>query len=250
MPLISLLLTLLLGLLHWFVPILRRWERVSECFAVSFGGGFAVAFVFLHLLPGLVESGQSLAEILQDSFEQHPLLDLGIFLSALLGFTLYYGLELIARHQRQRRHHQRDGIIQDHEFLLHFIPYAIYNGLLTYTLPLQIESGMGYAVLFVVAMGFHYSIIDRKLEHAFGSRFERQGRLGLLLTLLMGWSLAVLTEPENLALVALLVGLLSGTTLLNVFLEELSLERESSFLGFVTGVALGSGLVTMLVWLG
>jgi hypothetical protein len=204
----------------------------------------------LHLLPGLVEKGQSLEKILRDTIDQHPLLDLGIFLSALLGFTLYYGIELIARHQRHNRRRLSEAIIQDHEFLLHLIPYTIYNELLTYTLPLQIESGMGYAVIFVMAMGFHYSIIDRKFKHAFGSRFERQGRPALLVALLLGWMLAMVTEPENLALVALLIGLLSGTTLLNVFLEELSLERESSFPGFVTGVALGSGLVTTLVWFG
>jgi len=59
----------------------------------SFAGGISVAYVFLHLLPEVSEGDVRLAEVLGDRIAVTPLVDLGIFLVALTGFTLFYGLE-------------------------------------------------------------------------------------------------------------------------------------------------------------
>jgi len=52
--------------------------------------------VFLHLVPELVEGNEAIGEALADVVEPIPLLDLGIFLVALAGFTVVYGLERLA----------------------------------------------------------------------------------------------------------------------------------------------------------
>lgn len=53
----------------------------------------AVAYVFLHLLPELAEGNQAVGEALDNAVPPTPLLELANFTVALLGFTVFYGLE-------------------------------------------------------------------------------------------------------------------------------------------------------------
>jgi hypothetical protein len=58
-----------------------------------------VAYVFVHLLPELSE-GQ---EANEEELNTFPFLERHVYLVALLGMTLFYGLERSARQSRRRR---------------------------------------------------------------------------------------------------------------------------------------------------
>jgi hypothetical protein len=243
----ALVISLLLAALHVAAPRIRRLPLVPERVTGSFAGGLAVAYVFLHLLPELAEGNEAIGEALSDVVEPTPLLDLGIFLVALVGFAAFYGLERLARTRAATGGAAREptGV-----YWLHLGSFMVYNALITYTMALRLRTGVAFAVLFAIAMGLHFVLTDRSLEEHYPHRFPRSGRVLLAAALLVGWGLDALFAPTSTVVVALLTALLGGSILLNVFKEELPSIGRSSYGWFLTGLGLYAALLTVVTALG
>ena len=235
----ALVIALLLAGLHLAAPRIRRLPLVPESATGSFAGGLAVAYVFLHLLPEIAEGNESVGEALSDVVRPTPLVDLGIFLVALAGFTVFYGLERLA--DRSATTGASAGV-----YRLHLGSFAVYNALITYTMPLRLRTGVLFALLFTIAMGLHFVLTDRGLEEHYPARFGRSGRVALAVALVAGWALAAVFAPSSTLLVALLTALLGGSVLLNVFKEEVPSDRRSSFGWFLVGLVLYAGLLALV----
>lgn len=244
----ALVIALALAVLHLLAPRIRTLPGVPERAMGSFAGGLAVAYVFLHLLPELVEGNEAIGEALEDVIAGSPLLDLAIFGVALAGFTLFYGLE---RHAQGLggRGAAEESARGPAMFRLHLASFVVYNGLITYTMALRLRTGIAFAILFTVAIGLHFVLIDRGLEEHYPRRFQRYGRPILAGALLLGWLLAALIAPSSTVLVALLTAFLAGSILLNVFKEELPSERESSFVWFCIGLVVYGALLALVTGL-
>ncbi|GAA1757260.1 hypothetical protein [Kocuria aegyptia] len=240
---IALGLGVVLAALHLGAPHIRKLPLVPERYTASFAGGLAVAYVFLHLLPEIAEGNEAVGEALSDVLDPTPLLELGIFLVALAGFTVFYGLERLARRQgpNRRGSGESPGV-----YWLHLGSFLIYNGLITYTMALRVRTGLLFAVLFTVAMGLHFILTDRGLEEHYPHRFRATGRVLLAAALLTGWVLGAIAAPTSTLLVSLLTALLGGSILLNVFKEEIPADRDSSFGWFCVGLVLYAGLLTII----
>lgn len=239
--LLSLGSALVLAALHLAAPHIRRLPLVPEHATASFAGGLAVSYVFLHLLPELAEGNRELREVLGEAGERSPLLGLEIFLVALVGFLVFYGLERLAERTRGSDDDTRDV------FRLHLGSFMVYNAIIAYTLPLDWRTSIPFAVLFTVAMGLHFVLIDRGLEEHYADRFDRwPPRLLLAGALLVGWALAALLAPTSALVVSLLTAFLAGSILLNVFKEEIPSSRRSHFGWFVVGVAFYALLLGMV----
>lgn len=230
--LVALALALVLAALHFLAPRLRRLPGIPEAATASFAGGISVAYVFLHLLPELAEGNEGVAEALRRQLEDSPLLDLAIFLVALLGFVVFYGLERLAQRSRSPGTDPPAGV-----YALHLGSFAVYNALITYTMPLRLRTGIVFALLFSLAMGLHFVITDRGLAEQYPRRFRASGRLILSAALLGGWVLVLVFAPTNVLIVSLLTAFLGGSVLLNVFKEEIPTDRSSRFGWFVIGLA-------------
>ena len=89
----SFLFTAILVLLHLAAPYIRRTPWLARKGFTSFSGGFAVAYVFLHMLPGLVESKDAIGEILHFYFVGVHFVEISVFLLAFLGFIFFFGLK-------------------------------------------------------------------------------------------------------------------------------------------------------------
>lgn len=244
----ALVIAVLLAGLHLAAPRIRKLPFVPETATGSFAGGLAVAYVFLHLLPELVEGNEAIGEVLADVVEPTPLVDLGIFLVALAGFTAFYGLERLAntQHAEAVESGADAGATSAGVYTLHLGSFLVYNALITYTMALRLRTGVAFAVLFAVAMGLHFVLTDRGLEENYPRRFDARGRLALAAALVVGWALAAVFAPTSTVLVALLTALLAGSILLNVFKEELPSNRRSSFSWFLIGLILYAGLLALV----
>jgi hypothetical protein len=233
-----------LAVLHLMAPRIRKLPLVPERYTGSFAGGLAVAYVFLHLMPEIAEGNEAVGEALSDRLKTTPLLDLGIFLVALAGFTAFYGLERLATAHGARESRGADesaGV-----YWLHLGSFMVYNALITYTMILRVRTGLLFALLFTLAMGLHFVLTDRTLTEHYPHRFRANGRVLLAASLLAGWVLAALFAPTSTLVVALLTALLGGSVLLNVFKEEVPSNRASSFAWFGIGLVLYSVLLAMI----
>ncbi|WP_309123827.1 hypothetical protein [Arthrobacter sp.] len=237
----SLVIALVLAGLHLAAPRIRKLPLVPEGVTGSFAGGLAVAYVFLHLLPEIAEGNEAVGDLLEDTIEVTPLFDLGIFVVALTGFTVFYGLDRLATTRRRRRRRDSAGA-----YWVHLGAFAFYNTLITYTMALRVETGYLFAILFAIAMGLHFVLTDRHLEEHYPHRFASSGRLVLAGALLIGWLLSAVFAPTSTVVVAILTALLGGSVLLNVFREELPSNRGSSFPWFLGGLIIYSILLALI----
>ncbi len=250
---IALGLVAVLAVLHLAAPHIRKLPLVPERRTGSFAGGLAVAYVFLHLLPEVAAGNEAVGEALSDVLEPTPLLELGIFLVALTGFTVFYGLERLATAGGSRDRASTSapaGPAQPREpagvYWVHLGSFLVYNGLITYTMALRVRTGLLFAVLFTVAMGLHFILTDRGLAEHYPQRFRATGRLLLAGALLAGWALSAVAAPTSTLLVAVLTAALGGSVLLNVFKEEVPSNRSSSFGWFTIGLVLYSVLLAVI----
>lgn len=230
--------TVLLALVHAYVPRLRaRLDGSAESAFAAIGGGVASAYVFIHLLPELARGNDELGEVFGDTSEVSAVAEVALFVVAFAGFLVLYGLDHVAARNGS------DGGV----FAVHLAVYAIYNGVITYSLPTQFDVDVPVTVLFVVAMAVHFVIADRGLAGKHRSRFATVGRPVLVGGLVAGYLLAWLFAPTQAIVVSVMLALLGGFVLYNVFSDELPDERRVRFPIFATSATVYAVLLLAVV---
>ncbi len=243
MVLLSLSVAILLMLVHLFAGSLRFLSRIPRARCLSVAGGVSVAYVFVHLLPDLQTAQAIASESLSPSltFIEHH-----IYLIALIGLSLFYGLEGIVRHSTRQQHQERGGAQSDIQiFWIHVGSFAANNALIGYLLVHRGETDARSLFLFVVAMGFHSLVNDNGLNVHHEEDYARRGRWILATAILLGWFLGYLVKLPDLY-TYMLLAFLAGTIILNALKEELPDERQSDFRAFGIGVVAYTALLLTL----
>lgn len=235
--------TLVLILFHYFSPWIAKALPDNGRSFVSFSGGVAVAYVFLHMLPNLVEYNKPIGELLVNTRWLTPFPELLIYIVALLGFLIYYGLDLLAERHRESGHD--DNFVYE----LHLTMFCIYNFLITYTMSLRAQLSITATLLFTLAMALHFVLIDKKFTRLYARRFDQMGRFILIIALLTGWFFTVIFDPVNVVIAAFMVAFLAGSVLLNVFREELPTRNLASYYWFIFGVSLITFILLLQTWI-
>jgi zinc transporter ZupT len=246
----ALLCAVAFALVHFITPRLHFIEAVPRSRWLSFAGGVAVAYVFMHLLPELAEHERALAG-------EHEGAEGGeggliVYALALAGLSAFYGLERIVKTSRAAStSHPAERGHPDEEphaaagFWLHVGSFAIYNTLIGYLLLHREDAGLVALLLYTVAMGLHFFTNDFGLHQDYARLYDRAGRWLLAGAVLLGWLLGVLVELPEVALIAVFA-FLAGGVVLNVLKEELPEERKSSLLPFLIGVGGYGALLSVL----
>lgn len=209
---------------------------------VSFSGGVAVAYVFLQMLPDLVEYNKPIGQYLLKNHWLTSFTELLIYIVALLGFLIYYGLEVAAERYRNR------GDNNKWVYGLHLSMFCLYNFLITYTMSLRVVSSITATILFTVAMALHFILTDQKFCRFYKFQFNHFGRFLLIAALLFGWICSVIFDPVNVFIVALMVAFLAGSVLLNVFREELPADGTTSYFWFMSGALIVAIVLLLQIW--
>lgn len=236
-PVVPLLATLALVAVHLLAGRVHSIGVLPGRDWLSAGGGAAVAYVFVHLLPELGRGDRLIGEptIVGGYLERH------VYLVALAGFVLFYGLEHLAR-----RGAPRDGSAVDAwVFRVHVGSFGAYNALIGYLLVHRDEGGYVALALFAGAMGLHFLVTDHGLHEHFRERYRDVGRWLLSGAILLGWAIGqvvTVSEPRLQALFAFL----AGGIVLNVVKEELPEHCASRFAPFLVGAA-GYTVLMLLV---
>ena len=234
---------LVLACIHLLAGKLRFLHRTPRSRWLSFAGGAAVAYVFLHILPDLAEA--------QDAVEESPVLGYlshHIYLVAMVGLGTFYGLERAAKASRQRGEPGGEDRPSERVFWLHMASYSLYNMLIAYLLVHRGHPGLWALVIYVGAVGFHFLTNDYGLREDHKEAYERNGRWMLAAAVGVGWVSGLIVElPES--VIESLFAFLAGGILLNVLKEELPEDRQARFGAFVLGCLFYTVLLLGHAWL-
>lgn len=246
-PLVNLETKLLSGLfavgltfVHLFAGKLRFLEIIPRSRWLSFASGVSVAYVFVHLLPELNAAQEDFTTQVSIgiAFLEHH-----VYLVAMLGLVIFYGLERSARISQQRNRQQGKGeVTTAGVFWIHIASFAIYNALIGYLLIYREKPGFLSLLLFFIAMAMHFIVNDFGLRENHKKPYDRIGRWILASAVIVGWAIGTNTQIDQ-AIVAVLFAFLAGGIVLNILKEELPEQRESRFWAF----ALGTVVYTILL---
>lgn len=197
---------------------LHRWM-------LSFAAGIAVAYVFVHLLPELQKTSHQLL----------PIFEHLVYLAAMLGFLLSYGLEKMTfwSHVKLRG---RSAAAEKHmiTFLLHMFGYAAYVWLVSYLMIRNIEVSTVSITFYTIALGLHFLGVDFYFFEEYGQLYTKIGRYILTVAVIAGWSIGLFTELHK-VLTIILLGLISGAIIMNTMIMELPQGKEGRFYPFLLG---------------
>ncbi len=240
---LSLLFIIGFVLIHIFSERLTLLKVVPRSRFLSIAGGISVAYVFLRLLPELgVFQHELEGKLNHDGWlfiESH------IYLVAMLGLVIFYGLEQMVKSSKRRRVNVRKKEGGAGIFWVHIGSFTLYNALIGYLLIREhYESAWGM-LFFFIAMGVHFVTNDKSLRATHKEEYDKYGRWLLVVAILIGWSVGLVSEVNELT-VSILTALLAGGIILNVMKEELPEEHESSFTSFCLGIAGYSVLLLIL----
>jgi len=244
---VTLLMALAFAGTHIFIGRLDFLDRTPRNGWLSFAGGTAVAYVFLHILPELgghrtafaeaISVGPELAETLVNSL-------------ALLGLSSFYAVERAIKISRGRSRQMGEGDrIESHMLWLHIGSFSLLNVMISYLLSHREDMSPGGLALYFIAMALHFATADFGMRRDHVKAYDAYGRWIIAGAVMLGWMMGMLIELPGIA-VGGLFAFVAGGVVLNVMKEELPEDRQSRFWPFAAGAIIYSALVigeTMLV---
>ncbi len=230
-----------LAVVHVVAGKLRFLEGTPRSIWLSIAGGVSVAYVFVHLLPDLGEAQETIEEALGEGL---AFLENHVYLLALLGLAIFYGVERAAVTSRRRRlTREGEDRTSDRVFWLHIASFGVYNALIGNVLRQRaVEERYQVLALFTVAMGLHFVVNDVGLREHHKQAYTRIGRWVLVAGLLVGWAVGFAVELSE-AMLSVILAFLAGGVILNVLKEELPEERESRVWAFAVGAGAYAALL-------
>lgn len=232
---------LALAAVHVFAGRLRLLDIIPRRRWLSLAGGASVAYVFVHILPEVKQA----ATLVEKHGTVIAVLDRHVYLVALAGFTLFYGLEEFVRTQGDKADRAEDDDPPAGVFWIHVGSFAAYNALVGYLLLHREETGLVSLSLFTLALGFHFVVNDYGLRNHHGDAYHRWGRWVLAASIFVGLAIGYV-RPVSELLLAVLFAFLSGSIVLNVIKEELPDHAEGRFWPFAAGAGGYSALLLLV----
>lgn len=215
----SLVSIFLFSLVHLFAGQTQKMGIIAHGRFLSMGGGIAIAYVFIDLLPKLSESDLLVTQALSGFF---PYFERHVYIMALCGFLLFFAVD---RAQK--------SVPSPSTFWLSLISYAVFNFLIGYAVADRNNPEVQPLFLFTFAMALHYFTNDYSLTEAHGDEYQKFGKWILIVSLLLGWLLGlwIILSPTAVALISAFIG---GGVIMNVTRHELPRDNPNSLGTFLS----------------
>jgi hypothetical protein len=207
---------------------------------VSVAAGVSVATIFVDLLPEISEGQARFSADLHRGAALFPAQ--AIYLAAMLGFVLFYGLEYMVAASESNEEGPTDLF-----FSFQIAAFAAYSSLIAYLLVHNVWNDAPALLLYSLAMAFHLLLVDHSLARERRGLYQGRGRWILALAVMTGWSVGIFTSiPEQ--WLARITGFISGGVIMNSLVVELPEGRGGRFWYFALAAATYS--VVLLAVLG
>lgn len=215
---LSFLSILIFAGVHLWAKKMQGINRQIHGKFLSAGGGIAIAYVFIDLLPKLGKSDLIVRQSLSGIF---PYFERHVYIMSLAGFLLFFLVD------KSHFMFQKSG-----RFWLSLSSYSLFNFLVGYAVADKNNPEVRPLLLFTIAMALHYFANDFSLSKAQGKDYIQYGRWLLIASLFLGWlaSLCFTLSPVAIALVSAFIG---GGVIMNVIRHELPKENPHSLGSFL-----------------
>ena len=234
------LIALVFAAIHVFIGRLRWLDTMPRNRGLSFAGGVAVTYVFLHILPEIATHQREFADEIGLT---GMAVERWIYALALLGLVVFYGVERRVKVSRAQMAKAGQGNrTGNRELWIHIGSFAVFNFLIGYLLVHREEPGLLSLSAYSVAMALHFVTADFGMRQDHAAAYDGIGRWVLAVSVIVGWLVGQLIALPPLA-VGGLFSFLAGGVVLNVLKEELPEERQSRFTPFLLGVAIYGALI-------
>ncbi|MEB3415748.1 hypothetical protein VCJ71_06690 [Alteriqipengyuania sp. WL0013] len=239
-PFVTGLMALAFCAVHVFIGRLRQLHRTPRSRWLSFAGGVAVAYVFLHILPELAAHAVTFERAIG---WRTAVAEGWVYTLALGGLVLFYGLERALSVSRGDRRAEEGRDRPAHGiFWLHIAASSTLIAIIAYLLNHREDGSAIGLALFFAAMILHLLTADYGARSDHPELYDVRGRWVLAAATLGGWALGLVVELPDIAIGGLFA-FVGGAIVLVVLKEELPQERESYFLPFLGGAAIYAALV-------
>jgi zinc transporter ZupT len=232
----TVLCTISLAFIHLYASKLKFLDTIPRSRWLSMASGVSVAYVFVHLLPDLSKQQEIVAESEFLGFIKHH-----VYLMALVGLTVFYGLERMVTSSKQNNRNLTEAKI----YWLHISSFSLYNALIGYLLFHREQPRLISLFTYTFAMGLHFIVNDYGLNQDHQATYRRSGRWILAAAIItgsiVGWSTDIYPT-----LISVLFSFLAGGIILNVLKEELPEKRQSRFGAFILGTSVYTVLLLTL----
>ena len=234
--LIAVVLAAILAGAHlWASRVAGRPQRTQDTLA-SLGGGVAVGYVFVHLMPELASGGKELSEANIVPFAPTPVAEAMLFLVALVGLVLFFVLDVRADEGR---------LSTARAYRIHLVSFAVISGLYAYTMPSLVSTGWDYAVLLTSVLFAHILLADRALARAHPLQFKHETRWVGIAAIVIGLAAAYFLPPASDIVLGVATAFLGGGLLMTTFREELPSASRARLPWFLLGTAGMAGLLLL-----
>ena len=237
----AILSVILLALTHVSNDRFRFLSGSAGRYWLSFGGGIAVGYVFMHLLPDIADA--------REAYLNEPgirgLLAEHLFLLMMLGLVVYYGIDRLESRFTVAGEHVATAGRSRRNVMLHASGYAVYNFLIGYLVTNLPRPGMVPLLLITGVMLLHFIGLDFHFRHMKPVFYDRRLRWVFSLSLLLGGLLGTQFHI-SLFIKAVCFAFLSGAILINTIKEELPDDEQASFAAFCAGIVLMVVVVMLL----
>lgn len=227
------ILAIALALIHGFATKIPIFALVPRFRWLSFAGGVSLGYVFLEVFPQLSKIQEKIehSEIPVINYLEH-----NVYLFALIGLMVFYGLDLLAFQSKKDNN--------SNAFWIHIITFSILNVITGYLLQDLGNHSLVQCILFFVPIALHFFIIDENLREHHQSIFDQKGRWYLVGAIIFGAIIGQVGELNE-AAIAIIWSFLAGSIILNVLKHELPDEKDSCFGSFVIGNLLFTTLLVL-----
>lgn len=232
MTYLSLISVALLVLVHLLVGRMHFLERDTWR---SVGAGVAMSYVFLDILPHLSSKQYALAETVETGF--WAFLEHHIYLLALAGFALYFGLSGVARAIRKESASTM-GQSRPHMVVYVLIfALALYCFVVAFVIGEQPDHRYEPVIIFSVAMAVHMAGVDHTVRSLYPAHYDRLFRYLLAGATFSGWLLGAVTTIPDIYF-ALVFSFVVGAIIILAFQYELPVVQDGRrYVLFVAGIA-------------
>lgn len=242
MDAIGLILAIGLAFIHAFISKINISKVIPEHRWLSFAGGVSIGYVFLEIFPELSHAQK---EVEQSAIPLMAFLDHHVYILALLGLLVFYGLDIWAFTSRElNRTANNVDRASPIVFGVHVAAFGVLNVILGYLLQDLSTHAPFQCILFFVAIALHFFVIDYSLREHHEYSYDQYGRWFLTAAIMSGAIAGRVIHLEE-AAIAIVWAFLAGSIILNILKRELPDENKSCFWSFLGGTTLYAGLLLL-----